>query len=81
MIELHLQIADYEGGMKTAMIGAVPRFNCNNDPVDTLLKAPKGDIKLKAFVVSWFGVPVEQSAHSTGPIILRITEVSTVSPS
>jgi hypothetical protein len=45
------------------MIGAITCFDCNNDPVDRFLKAPKIDIKLKAFVVSGFGAPVEKSAH------------------
>ena len=45
------------------MIGAVSGFNRNGDPVDTLFKAPKIDIELKAFVLSGFGVPVEKSAH------------------
>jgi hypothetical protein len=54
IIKLHLQIANHQGGIKAAMIGAVARFDCNNDPVDTLLKAPKSDVKLKAFVFSAF---------------------------
>ena len=63
MIELHLQIANHQGRMKATMIGPTTGFNCENDPVDTLFEFPKSDIKLKAFVLSGFGVPVEKSAH------------------
>jgi len=68
IIELHFQIANHEGGMKATVVGAVARFNCYNDPVDTLLKAPKSDIKLKAFVFSGLGVPVENCAHFTSEV-------------
>jgi hypothetical protein len=54
IIKLHLQIANHAGGMKATVIGAVARFNRYNDPVDAFLKAPKSDIKLKAFVFSGF---------------------------
>jgi hypothetical protein len=67
-IKLHFQIANHEGGMETTVIRAVARFNCYNDPVDTLLKSPKSDIKLKAFVFSGLRVPVENCAHSGGPL-------------
>jgi hypothetical protein len=40
--------------MKATVIGAVARFNRYNDPVDAFLKAPKSDMKLKAFVFSGF---------------------------
>jgi hypothetical protein len=41
IIELRFQIANHEGGMKTGAIGAVPRFNSNNDPVDSPFQSPK----------------------------------------
>jgi hypothetical protein len=78
-IEFHLQIANNEGRMETSMIGAIACFNCYNDPVDALLKSPKIDIKLKAFVLSGLRVPVENCAHSAGPICLHNTDESSVS--
>jgi hypothetical protein len=52
-IELHFQIANHEGGRETAMIGAITCFDCNNDPVDRLLAAPKDRHQTQSICAFW----------------------------